>query len=118
MDNRFDHAGKHRFRRFRGFFPLLIIGFILLGGYAVMLLWNNIIPFVIPVVKPLIYWQAVGLLLLARILFGGFRGGRCGPFGRGDFRGGSAWRQKMMDMTDEEREKFKSEWKERYRGNK
>ena len=47
------------------------------------------------------FWQAVGLMLLGRLLFGGFRPGR----------GGFGWRGEMMrrweQMTPEEREKFR-----------
>ena len=47
-----------------------------------MALWNAILPEVVDA-KPLSYWQALGLLLLSRILFGGFRfGGGGAPWGR------------------------------------
>jgi len=54
----------------------------------------------------------LGILLLSKILFGGFggRGFRGGP-------GGHAWKQQMKEkwntMSEEEREKFKAEWKNR-----
>lgn len=124
MGKQFESRGK-RFR-FMARFPLMAIVFLLVGGLVVMFLWNNIIPMVIPSVKPLNYAQAVGLLLLSRILFGGFRWGPPGPFGRGGFRGGPPfrgghsfrddpeWREKVMNMTDEEREKFRAEWRERW----
>jgi hypothetical protein len=62
-------------------------------------------------VKTIGYWQAVGLLALCKILFGGFgpKGGR----GRG-FRGpGGNIREKWGSMTDEEKAKFKEEWRRR-----
>lgn len=99
---------KHRRKFF--FFPLIALAFILAGGFAVMFLWNNILPSVIPAVGTLTYLKAIGLLILCRILFGGFRGR--GGYGRG-YKGGPPWRQKMMNMSEEEREKLKAQWKER-----
>lgn len=54
--------------------PLAILGmafFIFIGGAIVMLLWNTLLPtlFSLPAVS---FWQALGILLLCRILFGGF----------------------------------------------
>jgi len=69
----------------------------LVFGYAVMLLWNALMPciFAFP---PLTYWQGVGLLLLARILVGGIGHGH-GRHGHGrhghPFRrdGGRPWQE-------------------------
>lgn len=96
-------------------FPFFGIGALLLGGWAVMLLWNAILPDVTGV-KALTYWQAMGLLILSRILFGGWRGGgRSGGFNKHkpDFQKHAAWRDKWMNMSMEERLKFKQEWRER-----
>ena len=56
-------------------------------GYAVMLLWNAVLPNICSA-RPLSYWQAVGLLVLCRLLVGrfhpshgsshGWHGRRCG----------------------------------------
>jgi hypothetical protein len=56
------------------FAPLALVAlalFIFVGGALVMLLWNWLLPplFGWPVVT---FWQALGLLALCRILFGGF----------------------------------------------
>ena len=95
----------------RRYFERRIVGivFLAIAGVAafslfVMLLWNNLMPLIFHL--PLInFGQALGLLLLSKILFGGFRGG-------GGFRG--RWKgqlqQRWMDMTPEDREKFKQEW--------
>jgi hypothetical protein len=92
-------------------FPILIIGAVFLFGWIVMLLWNAILPQVTSV-KELSYWQAVGLLVLSRILVGGF--GR-GPGGwrrhRPPFGMGANWREKWDQMNDEERKQFVTEWK-------
>ena len=68
-----------------------------------MLLWNGVLVSVFHI-GAITFWQAAGLLILARLLFGGFRG-------RGGWRGGH-WRRRAMymrwqNMTPEEREKFK-----------
>src|SRR5262245_57772318 len=81
-------------------FKLLAAAFVLLGGLAVMLLWNHLVPAVFGG-HEVSYGQAVGLLVLSRILFGGF-GRRGGP--------GMFWRHRFAErigqMTPEEREKF------------
>ena len=86
---------------------------ILIFGFVVMSLWNNILPAVTGV-KAITFLQALGILVLSKILFGGF-GGRGGRW-----RGNPAWKEKMKQrwdkMTPEEREKFKSEWKSRCGG--
>jgi hypothetical protein len=85
------------------FFLLLVIAGIFVFGNIVMLLWNALMPviFHLPVID---FWQALGLLVLSKILFGGFRGGGPRPFWRDKAR------QKWMNMTPEEREKFKADW--------
>lgn len=100
-------------RRFFYFIPFLVAAAVLVFGGLVMWLWNNILPAVLGV-GVLTFWQAVGLLVLCRILFGGFNGGRGrGPGGR--FRGGAPWREKWMQMSQEDREKFRSEYRDRCR---
>lgn len=100
-----------KYRRKFLIFPLVALAFVLAAGFAVMSLWNAILPAVIPAVGVLTYKQAVGLLILCRLLFGGFKG-------RGGYRGGPPWRQKMMGMSEAEREKFKNAWEERCRSHK
>jgi hypothetical protein len=56
---------------------LLIIAGILVLGYIVMLLWNWLMPGLIDSVHSIGYLQALGLLVLTRILFGGLRGHGC-----------------------------------------
>jgi hypothetical protein len=81
----------------------MVIAGVFLFGSIVMLLWNNLMP-VIFHLSPISFWQALGLLLLSKIFFGGFRGGR-GP---------GHWKRNMQDkwmsMSPEEKEKFKQEW--------
>ena len=66
---------------------------------VVMGLWNWLMPTIFGS-RLISFWQALGLLLLSRILFGRF--GRPGP--------GMRWRHRMRErwnqMTPAEREKF------------
>ncbi|AQG81926.1 hypothetical protein [Spirosoma montaniterrae] len=105
---------NHNPRRRFFFLPFLLIA-LLATSAAVFWLWNNVLVAVVAV-KPVGYWQAMGLLVLARLLFGGFR---FGPPGGGPGFGGPPWRQKWQSMSAEEREKFKAEWRRRhgYKGN-
>jgi hypothetical protein len=88
---------------------ILVIVAVVLGvvSFAVMSLWNWLVPALFG--GPMLgYWEALGLLVLARLLFGGFR-----PHGRG--HGGHSWhhaRARWEQMTPEERERFRS----RFRG--
>lgn len=91
------------------FIPIFGLAFVALVTWVVMLLWNAILPAVFIGVKELSYWQAGGLLILCRLLFGGFRG----PSGGGRFKNGPSWGKKMMNLSDEERQKLKSEWQDR-----
>lgn len=91
--------------------PFFIIPVILLAGLIVMLLWNAILPAAVHA-STINYWQATGLFILSRILFGSFRGRPRGG-GPGMFRGGPEWREKWKNMSDEERMKFREEWRRR-----
>jgi hypothetical protein len=53
---------------------IAIIGFAALFGFVIMWLWNALMPeiFGLPVLS---YWQAVGILILAKLMFGGFGSG-------------------------------------------
>ncbi len=84
--------------------PLAILamaGFAWLGGEIVMRLWNWLLPGLFGW-KLITFWQALGLLVLCRILFGGFRlGGPGSPRSRLRQRMAERWEK----MTPEEREK-------------
>ncbi len=78
---------------------------VLIGTLAVALftavtmgLWNVLMPALFGL-REISFWQALGLLILSKVLFGGFRG----P--------GMHWRRRIMDrwehMTPEQREKFR-----------
>lgn len=81
--------------------PLAIVAmvaFVWIGGEVVMHLWNWLLP---PLFgwRQITFWQALGLLVLCRILFGHLGG-------HGHNR--SKWRREGWGrMTPEEREKFR-----------
>jgi len=74
---------------------------IVLFGFIVMNLWNWLAPAVFGA-RTITFWQALGILILSKILFGGFRG-RPGHGGHWRRRMSARWEQ----MTPEEREKFR-----------
>ena len=84
-------------------FVVLALAVIAVLGFVVMSLWNWLVPAVFRGPQ-LDYGQAVGLLLLSRILFGGLRG-------RGGWRGHSRermfWQERWANMTPEERERLR-----------
>ena len=86
------------------FIPLIVAAGVIVFGGAVMLLWNSILPGLIHV-SEITFWQALGLFVLAKILFGGGWGHKAGNWGHR--------RHHWMHMSEEEREKFRSEWKNR-----
>ena len=100
--------------------PAALLGIVLvafIGGEAVRLLWNWLLP---PLFgwREITFWQALGLLALCRILFGGFGS-------HGGSRSNSPIRRRMADrmadrvaerwehMTPEERERFRQRIRER-----
>jgi hypothetical protein len=104
--------------------PLVILGialFIFIGGTIVMTLWNWLVPplFSLPAIN---FWQALGILLLCRILFGGFgmRGGGQSSGSRRRLSDRIADRvaervsERLENMTPEERERFRQRARERW----
>jgi hypothetical protein len=77
---------------------LILVAVAVLGG-LVMVLWNAVVPDVFGGARAIDYPHALGLLVLSRILFGGFRG-------RGGWHGHHRW-GRWQAMTAEEREQFR-----------
>ena len=94
--------------------PLVILAIFAVGA-IVMQLWNCIIPTLFPTVGLLTSWHAIGLLILRKLLFSSFKGGHRGGWA-GRRRMQQAWKEKWMHMSDEEKAKFKDEWKNRCGG--
>ncbi len=76
---------------------LALLLFIAIGGEVVLQLWNWLLP---PILgwRQITFWQALGMLALCRILFGGF---------------GSHGFSHSKRMTPEERQRFRQRMKER-----
>lgn len=88
---------------------LIPLGFLLVAALlsvAVMLLWNWLMP-VIFGIGAINFWQSLGLLVLARILFGGFRPGKGGIMNHGMHPvPENPIHRKWMKMTPEQRKEF------------
>lgn len=84
---------------------LAVIAFVALGGWIVMSLWNWLLP-VLFGWRLITFWQALALLLLCRILFGGFRLHGGGPRRSMRQRMAERWEQ----MSPEEREKHRAKY--------
>jgi hypothetical protein len=87
--------------------PLAILGilaFLAIGGVVIFQLWNWLLP---PLFgwRAITFWQALGILVLCRILFGGHGWHRSGPSLRR--RMGERMAERWMHMTPEERERFR-----------
>jgi hypothetical protein len=83
---------RKKFWLFVPFAIAAMVLFVFVGGTVVQQLWNWLLP---PLFgwRELTFWQALGMLALCRILFGGFGGG-------GKYR-------RRYDWTPEEKERFR-----------
>ena len=78
--------------------PVFIALFVFIGGEVVMQLWNWLLPSLFGWPR-ITFWQAFGMLVLCRILFGGH-----GLLGSG----------RRFSRTAEERERFRQRVRERF----
>jgi hypothetical protein len=119
------HPQWHEHTRRRPLNVLRIVGWSVLGvlfaalfallfGWLVMLLWNWLMPsvFGLPAIG---YWKAFGIVVLAKILFGGFGGHHNGHHRKVD----RSWHARMGieddDIPEEDREHYRRFWRERGR---
>jgi hypothetical protein len=91
--------------------PMAVLGmllFVAIGGELVLLLWNWLLPalFGWPQIT---FWQALGLLALCRILFGGL-----GLHGSGRSNVRRRMAERWEHMTPEEREQMRQGWRGRW----
>ena len=100
---------EHRIKKGVLLVPIFIGG-IFLFTWVIMLLWNGILPEVAGV-KTISFFQAMGILVLSKILFGFNKG-----WGGRHYQWKQRMEEKLQHMTPEEREKFKAEWKNRCGG--
>ena len=109
------------------FAPLAILGILLftfIGGQIVLLLWNWLLPPLFGI-SQINFWQALGILVLCRILFGGFgmngsqrshsrRGVSDRVADRVAERVAERLDERNDSMTPEERERFRQRMRERW----
>ncbi len=88
------------------FIPVIVAVVVFVMGSAVMLLWNAIFPHLFSIGQ-ISFWQAVGILVLSKILFGGFHGHRPSFWRWGHMR------HRWNHMSEEERARLREEWKKR-----
>ena len=91
--------------------PLALLGialFVFIGGETVKLLWNWLLP---PLFgwREVRFWQALGLLALCRILFGGF-----GWHGSSRSNVRRRMEERWASMTPEERERLRQGMRARW----
>lgn len=86
-------------------FALLLLCALAAAGALVMALWNAVL---VPALGagPLNFWQALGLLLLCRLLFG-----RWGPPRR--HGPPAALREHLGSLSPQQRERFRQHWQAR-----
>jgi len=100
--------------------PLAILGlvaFIALGGVIVQQLWNWLLP---PLFgwRQLTFWEALGMLVLCRVLFGGWGSHGGGPSPKLGRRMSDRMADRMAErwdaMTPEERERMRQRLRGRW----
>jgi len=95
-------------RRKRFFIVPIILAALAVFGLITMLLWNSLMPEIFHL-GYISFWQAVGLLILSRLLLG-----FSGPWGRHHNHGRSNIRERYAHMSPQEREEFKKKWHHRW----
>ena len=91
------------------FIPLAVAAFLSLISFVVMSLWNYLLPGILHV-GFITFWQAMGIFVLCKILFGFGRGGH--RMGGGQW-GRHKWDERFKNMTQEEKELFKEKMQQR-----
>lgn len=102
--------GKFGFFAKGVFFLVMAAVFVFVLGSVVMFLWNALLPDILGA-KEITFWQAVGLFVLSRILFGGFSMGGGRHKRKWKNKKKAFWKEKMMGMDDGEKERLKAKWK-------
>ena len=92
------------------FIPFAVVAGVFIFSYAVMFLWNAILPDVMGV-HMITLWQAMGILVLSKILFGGFGLNHHNKLHNHHTQ---EMREKWMNLSPEEKDKMKNEWRGRF----
>lgn len=98
-------------KAFKIFFAIIAaIVFVFLFGYVIMWLWNWLMPDIFGLTQ-ITYWQAVGILALAKILFGSFGGHHSGSKSKSR----KSWKSRNCQSSKNDFSEWKyydSYWKE------
>lgn len=95
-----------KIKKIRFLMPVVFLAIVGIFSVFVMLLWNWLMPSILGLVS-INFWQAAGLFILARILFGGLGFGKWRMrMGRMDRPGMNPIHEKWMQMTPEQRKEF------------
>jgi hypothetical protein len=98
------------------FIPIAVAAFLSLISYVVMQLWNYLLPAILHVTA-ITFWQAMGIFILCKILFGFGRGKGGGWGNRGPWMR-HRMEEHLKQMTPEQRERFKQKMSDRMCGYK
>lgn len=104
------------YRRKKAGYFLMVVAFVIVVAAVVttifMFLWNWLIPALFA--GPLLtYWQALGLLVLAKIVFGIANHSKKW---KGHHNGHSPWKSRCAEMTPEEKQRMKNHFMQRWCG--
>ena len=97
------------------FIPIFFVAMAVLVGFVVMYLWNWLMPEIFGL-DTINYWQALGMLILAKIFFGGCGSGRgkchgaCGHRHGGHRHWKDKFKNKWQNMSDEEKQKWEGKF--------
>ncbi|XOV95389.1 MAG: hypothetical protein ACFHWX_07185 [Bacteroidota bacterium] len=85
---------------------LMVILFFAVVSGIVMYLWNWLMPDIFDL-RVITFWEAAGILLLSKIIFG---------FGKkgGHHHGGPSWKNKWAHMSEEQKNQWKEKFKEKW----
>ena len=97
--------GNWKFRKAIKILVMVTVA-VLLFGFGTEFLWNWLMPTIFGL-HPINFVQAIGLVVLSKILLGGF-GGRHGGRGWGRDRWKEGMRARWEQMSPEDRERFRT----------
>lgn len=95
------------------FIPFFFVGMAALVTWILMLLWNWLMPAIFDLIT-ISFWQAAGILILSKILFGGFHTGKRGCCcGKSKHQG---WKHKFKNKWANMSEEDKMRWESKFAG--
>lgn len=105
FENRFTYYFTQAFK-----IMFMVLAFSLIAGGVVMWLWNALIPDIFGLTT-IGFWQAIGLIVLSKILFSGFGGS-----GGSKRHNGQHWGRRWSQMNATDQQAFKEKLRNRYCG--